>query len=425
MGDEFSGGDSLAPFTFLFDTQAVFTGLQTPFPSVFSSLAIDFNSIEEETTSAYLQFEVEDTFNAMPFRAVAGFRYENTNTTAQSEFFQPIGMQWLSPTELRPVFATDETIRRSEGSYDVFLPAVDASLEPVDNLLVRASYGRSLSRNDLLQLRSTLGISDSRPGCNQGASCTANQGNPELLPYISDNFDVAVEKYFDGSGFLGEGSYVALNFFKKFVDNYVVFNTVQGPIIGGNGTPLTDPNPTNDPAFTPGTIGGPADDVIIWDITTPENGESAEVQGWEFAGQFLFGQTGFGAQINYTLVDGDIEFDTTDISSQVALTGLSDTANLVGFYENDKMQVRVAWNWRDEFLLSTEQLRQPQEPVFVDTYWQIDVSADYNIRDNVSLFIEGINITNETSTAHGRFDNQFINAIETGPRYSFGVRVSF
>ena len=424
LGDPFAGGDSLAPSTFVFDSLEVFAANQTAFPSVFSSRSVDFNNIEEDTFSAYLQFDMEDDFNGMPFRAVAGFRYEHTDVTSNSEFSQPIGLSWGSPTELRPVFAAEETVQTAESSYDFFLPSVDMSLEPIEDVLIRASYGRSLSRNDLLQLRSTLAISDSRPGCNQGGSCTANQGNPALLPYVSDNFDFAIEKYFTNNRFFGDGSYVAVNYFKKFVDNYVVFNTEPGEIIGGLGFPLTDPNPTNDPSFTVGGVGGPDDQVIIWDITSPENGEAAEVGGWEFAAQLLFGETGFGTQLNYTLVNGDIDFDTSNVDSQVALTGLSDTANLVAFYENDFMQIRLAWNWREEFLLSTEQLRQPTEPVFVDEYWQLDLSADYNVRDNISVFFEGINLTNETQTAHGRFDNQFIYAIETGPRLGFGVRGS-
>ena len=213
------------------------------------------------------------------------------------------------------------------------------------------------------------------------------------------------------------------------MNNYVVFNTVRGPIIGGNGQPLRDPTPPGNvppPGYNGTGIPSKASDPIaLFDITTPTNGKSAKVNGFEFATQLIFGDSGFGVQANYTKVNGDIDYDTTKITTQVALTGLSDSANLVGFFEKWGFQARIAYNWRGSYLLSTEQLRQPNEPVFVNSSQQVDASMSYAITDQFSVFAEGVNLLNETSTAHGRFDNQFIWAIETGPRYTFGVRARF
>ena len=49
---------------------------------------------------------------------------------------------------------------------------------------------------------------------------------------------------------------------------------------------------------------------------------------------------------------GDVGFDVTGDPStnQFALPGLSDSANLVLMYENFGFTVRLAYNWRDEFL---------------------------------------------------------------------------
>jgi hypothetical protein len=43
------------------------------------------------------------------------------------------------------------------------------------------------------------------------------------------------------------------------------------------------------------------------------------------------------------------------------LPGLSDSANLIAFYENDWMSARVAWNWRDEYLLTFDRFDAPME----------------------------------------------------------------
>ena len=52
----------------------------------------------------------------------------------------------------------------------------------------------------------------------------------------------------------------------------------------------------------------------------------------------------------YTMVDSGLTYDNYVIGEQFALEGLSDSANLVGFYENDHWSVRAAYIWRDEFL---------------------------------------------------------------------------
>ena len=120
-----------------------------------------------------------------------------------------------------------------------------------------------------------------------------------------------------------------------------------------------------------------------------------------------------------------MEFDSTNLDQAVALTGLSDSANVVGFYEADRWQVRLAYNWRDSFLLATNQLRSFGEPVFVDSYGQWDIGASFDINDNLTVFADGINLTDEISEGYGRFREQFIYAYHGGPRYTVGVRGTF
>lgn len=85
----------------------------------------------------------------------------------------------------------------------------------------------------------------------------------------------------------------------------------------------------------------------------------------------------------------------------------------------------MAYNWRDEVLLAVNQLRQVNEPVFVEAYGQWDISASYDINDNWNVFVEDINITGEDAEAHGRFDQQFIYHDDQEARYAIGVRAKF
>lgn len=168
----------------------------------------------------------------------------------------------------------------------------------------------------------------------------------------------------------------------------------------------------------------PNDQVIEFAVTKPSNAETADIDGFEFAVQHMFGATGFGVVANATFVSTNAEYDINTFDQGFALVGLSDSYNLVGFYENDTYAVRLAYNYRDKFLASLDQ-GGVSEPVFVDGYGQFDLSATYNLTDNVSIFAEGINITGEETLHHGRYENHFLLAEESGPRYALGVRASF
>jgi len=380
--------------------------------SVFDSVTTNTNIVSEETTSAYVSFDFDTEFNGMPVSFTAGARYEQTDVTGTTIQNSPEAMIFVSPTEFRAQNTDEETEYTLEHDYSYWLPSLDVSIDISDDLVGRFSVGRTLARSDLNSMKPALSLGDARPGGPYGAS----QGNPGLLPYVSDNFDLALEWYYE------EGSYVAVNYFKKWVDNYVVTSIKQDTIMGALGYELTDPNPQDDPNFTANTAGGPNDQTIIWDISSFDNGEAAEVDGIEVALQHLFGESGFGIQTNATFVDGDVEYDRSELNQTIALTGLSDSANFVAFYEQDGFQARIAYNWRDEFLLSTNQLRQTNEPIFVEAYGQWDISASYDVTEQLNVFLEAINITGEDANAFGRFEEQFIYHDDQEARYAIGVR---
>lgn len=404
------------PLIQTFDARQLNEEFLADFPTIFDLTFTNTNRIAEETSSAYVSFDFESEFNDMPLNLTVGVRYESTDVTGTTLQNLPEAMVFISTTEFRPQFTEGVAEFSIDSDYRYFLPAMDMSLEVVEDVVTRFSYGRSLARSDLNSMKPSLTIGDARPG----GPYNASQGNPGLLPYVSDNVDFAVEWYYQ------EGSYAAVNYFKKWVDNYVVTTVNQDTIVGALGYELTDPNPQDDPNFPQNSVGGPDDQVILWDISSFENGESATVYGWELAVQHLFADSGFGVQANATFVEGDVEYDTSALDQTVALTGLSDSANFVVFYENDSgFQARLAYNWRDEFLLATNQLRQVNEPVFVESYGQWDISVSYDINEHFNVFFEGINITNEDADAHGRFEQQFIYHDDQEARYAIGVRAKF
>jgi len=428
VGSEFSGSESLFSYFYEFDVKeqiAVATaavGGLTWNPEV-------YNTVNEETLSAYVQADLEYEISDMPVAVVLGARYEQTNVTGTTSQVTPYSLRYESLTELRPQFNSETVFGTTEleGDYSYFLPNLDISLEVTDEIITRFSVGRSLTRNDLTALRPAASIANSRPA----GPYLAYQGNSSLKPYAATNLDLSFEWYYD------EGSYASIGYFKKWVDNYISNDTTSGKLYNADGIAYTDPsqgdlgnangqcpiNGTNNPACDGSIVPNSPD--IDWLITTPVNKDSVEVNGVEIALQHLFAESGFGLQANATFVDGDVTYDVNSTAEQTALIGLSDSANLVAFYDKNGFQTRIAYNWRDNFLASTDQLRAPDEPVFTEAYGQLDANISYDVFDNVTVFVEALNLTETTMRQHGRFDNQLISAQAFGARYNIGIRGSF
>ncbi|RME62527.1 MAG: TonB-dependent receptor [Alphaproteobacteria bacterium] len=379
------------------------------------------NSVGEDTIAGYASVDLESEFNSMPVRMNAGVRFEHTNVTSVSVQPGIIGLNFRQPEELQVIRETEATPQKLKGQYSRVLPNVDIDIEPIDDLVFRASYSQTLTRADISALFPSINV-----GARPMGPFNASRGNPNLLPLESENLDFSLEWYYD------EGSFVSVAYFRKDVVNFIGSTTVRGTVEDVNGNPLTDPSVNPRPGCpdasavpNPNCLSRPDDPVVIFDISTPGNLDNAKVRGWEFNIQHLFGESGFGVILNYTLVNGDAKFDVFSLERTLALTGLSDSANVIGFFEKYGFQVRAAFNWRDDFLLTTRQPQVGGEPTFTEDFGQLDISASYDITDNFSVFVEGINVTNSTTRRHGRFKNQLVDAEQFSPRYTFGVRARY
>ena len=158
-------------------------------------------------------------------------------------------------------------------------------------------------------------------------------------------------------------------------------------------------------------------------ITQPTNSaQKARLWGWEFAVQHSFWETGFGALLNYTVVKSDTQYNNAlrYTVTQFAVNGASDSANAVLYYDKHGLQARVAYNWRAGFLAG-----YGFDPYYVNSYGQWDVSASYEITKAITVFAEGINITNADRRGHQRNDQTVFFAAPGYARYAGGVRYKF
>jgi len=407
-------------------------------------------SVEEDTTSIYASSLWEFEVANFPVELSVGFRYEQTDVTSNVRQPIPTEVWWKGGSEWHTQYQTGEnTILSLEGDHDVFLPMIDAKIDLTEELVARASWGKTITRAPLGNLAG---------GRSLGASTRVNnriggEGNTNLSPYESTNLDFSLEYYY------AEGSFASVGYFRKEVENFISVQTIstsvddmreiyQGPRWNQAVSDLGG-NPTNDEIFDQMQLNGaslnaqgyiePASDdpLMQWDITRPFNTpENKVVDGVEIAIQHFFGESGFGFGANATFVDGDVEFDVNDITKvetvadlepQTPLTGLSDSANFQLFYEKDGLSVKVTYAWRDEYLIGVgqDQGSSDNPPQFAKEFGQVDMSVNYDIDDNFTVFFEGLNLNNETEQGFGRYEEQFLFARQYGSRYTLGVRYSF
>ncbi len=359
---------------------------------------------KEESTSAYVQVNHEFALGDYPVSIKAGLRYEETDVESRALVPAYSSIVQTGDNEFDAIQAVDasgqpiQAFTRLTGNYDFVLPNLDLKISFTDNFVARASYSETITRPSYTDIQGGVTI-DSLLRVSGG---NGNRGNPELLPFESKNIDLSVEYYF------GEADYASVGYFTKDVKNFIGISTLQ------------------DEVLFPGLIHPLTGQAATFDVTAPVNQEEGTIDGFEVAVQKTFGDSGFGVIANATIVEGDVEFDSFSLDTQFVLTGLSDSANLIGFYENDKLQVRVAYNWRDDFFNGTAGASSGTPgPVNVESFGQWDLSASYNISDSLTVFIEGLNITEETTRSYGRSTLQVIQAAQTGARFNFGLRYGF
>lgn len=357
--------------------------------------------VEEHVAAFFLNFATELSIADRPLKVNAGVREERTTLFTEGNGQLPTALT-VQPGDHTAFIVTKTApgLVRGSNAYNFLLPNLDLNYSLTDKLKARVDVSRSLTRPPLANIKPTLDVPD---GQRVGA-LKANGNNSGLLPFLSDNIDLGLEYYY------ARNSYVSGDAFIKDVTNFIVGGTRTSSING-----VIDP-----------TTGA----VAQFAITSQVNGPSAQVRGFEFAVQHVFGDSGFGLQANATFVNTNRPYNAGDISlSGFAVTGLANSWNVVGFWEKYGWMARLAVNHRNEYLDHFGQQQNNSlfgsEPTFVDAATYVDFSGGYEINRNFSITVEGLNLTNETYSTHGRFQDQVLDIVDNGRRYSLGVHVKF
>lgn len=409
-------------------------------------------TVTEKTMNLYGRFDFGNEFNnGMSIDGNIGLRYARTeldavgqliyddnNDTATSIGNPPVAgprPSDFSPQSIAYTQQADEQINL-DSSDERWLPSLNVKWNLNDSSLIRFGVSKAVTRPNIFDLRA-----DRNTGVNlqfvrdpaqvQGGPSLppldirptqvyVGGGNPNLKPITSVNMDLSYELYFGD-----ENSFTFALFNKEIKNNIIYGSQTQGNI----------------------TLDG-QDLAIVYNGNL--NQDEATVKGFEVAYQqfydFLPGfLSNLGLQANYTYIDaktapppGSIDADgdgTPDSFERIYrfaaedYLGLSDHAiNVIGIYETEKVEFRLAYNWRSEYLSSYRDF-VTGNPVFQDDRGYLDGSFKYNFNEQFQFRFQVANILDTKANATQQIDaagQRFGRTSFVGDRrVRIGVRYAF
>src|SRR5690606_37509734 len=294
-----------------------------------------------------------------------------------------------------PVTIGDERFWQTlDGDYSEWLPSFSAAWDVADNVVLRMSGSRTMTRPNPSSMLPATTFTD------QSAQ-VANQGNPNLTPYISTNFDLGGEWYTGAEGFVG------LTLFNKRVEGYTYQGVTTMPF-RNLGIPFDSLTDAQQQALN--SRGGP--DVATVNVNQQVNADAElEIRGWELIWVqplgFVFDGLGFMA--NYTALDiKTLGKDADALAGKVY--GVSPSLwNATLYWENAVASVRLSYSWA-EGAAGTGPNQQGILPaqIYGEDRGQLDLSASYTLRNvptQPQLTLNVLNLTGEKRRSNFWHDN--------------------
>ena len=349
--------------------------------SDFENAAAAFD-VDEDILAGYIQAR----FETGPWRIIGGLRMERTDNDIrgnQVEFVEEDAtFEGVVLTE-DTTFVTPVQFERDETEW---LPSINVRYEASEAVVLRAAAYRSIFRPNIQDLAPRFVVEQ-----DDGDEREGEFGNPDLDPYTAWNLDLSAEWYFADNAVLQGG------LFYKDIDDFIVRAVFEEFDYNG---------------------------IFIDEGVIPLNGDTAEVTGIELSYQQAMTQLpapfdGLLLGVNYTYVDSEGDFGGRSID----LPGTSEQVlNFIVGYEKGPLSMRLGWVYRDTYL--DEVSDDGETDRFVDDHGSLDFSAKYNVSENMQVFLEAINITDEPFVAYLDTPDYGERAMQY-EEYSFTLNVGF
>ena len=335
--------------------------------------ALYFND-QEDSYAAYLQARYATTVGGMGLDGAVGVRAVKLDAQ-------------LDGTQI--VDGADTPVSIDKRDTDL-LPSFSANLSIREDLLLRASYGKSITRASFTALNPQLSLYQATAT----VPATGSGGNPNLDPVKSENLDLSLEWYFR------PGSLLSAAAFHRRIDGYIQ-TYASDEVIDG----------------------------VTYSVSRPRNTGSGTLKGVELAYtqfyDFLPGWlSGFGTQLNATFIDAQTESPSGEMQD---LVNVSDRAyNAVLIYQKGAFSSRLAYNWRSEYALSyTASGDQPQS-IYVAPTDSLDFAMNYDIDPSLTVSLEATNLLGQVTRNYFGDSYRFPRDIGVMERtFSLGLRFRF
>jgi iron complex outermembrane receptor protein len=344
-------------------------------------------SVEEKTLGAY----VLGKFGGEGWKGNIGVRVVRTKQTS-SGYVSDLAVGDHPGAEVSNAFGAFERVEVGRDYTDV-LPSANLSFDLRDDLVLRFAAARTVARPDFTDVAPRVSLN---PGALSGQG-----GDPNIDPYRANQFDVSVEWY------LKPGAIVAGALYYKDIESFITDRPTQE----------TFAIETQTPNLTRCTrVGGANPNLYncIFDINRRSNGGGGRIQGVEATVQTpVWGN--FGVQANYTYSDAKAN------SGDPVPGNSKHTVNLVGYYEDAKLSVRLAYTYRSKFFITFDRA----SPLNQDGLESLDASINYNLTDNVALTLDAVNLTDENIVQYSGSKSRPRAIYDNGRQVYAGVRLKF
>ena len=335
------------------------------------------NTLQRESLADFYQINEKK----LAIYGMAEFEYD--------KFAGNFGVRYVD-YDLESVANQEDALRvPTNNDYSEFLPSLNVTYEINEDLLVRGAAARVMALPNYQDLRNTFSYNST--------TRTGSAGNPYLEPWLATQFDLGLEWYF------AEGALASATYFRKDIDSFLfsISELETHEIIDED---------TGD-FFT-----------AELDISRTRNGGEANLQGIELQLQAELGY-GFGVTTNYTFTDAEV----VDNNGQAGLNlpgNSEDMWNVTTYWENDRYSARVMANHRGEFF-NGFRIGTASE---TEAYTSVDVAFSAEVTENVTLSLQGVNLTGElyrTKNAQDSWDGLFQLINDGGTRWFVNAAVKF
>lgn len=378
--------------------------------------------VTETITAAYVMANIDAEVAGIPVYGNVGVRVVKTETESKGwgdkVYITTDEETGTYSAEINPTGEIERVYLESD--YTEVLPSLNLTFHVTDEFYVRTAAYRSMSRFQLNAMSAGVSYETCEneddticdPATNTDYSEVIRGGEANgnhLAPYTADNYDLSFEYY------PSEDAAVTLALYhKSFTGGYETLTEQRDITVNLDGVDTTYADVSH--------------------LVKQTSNDNSIIKGVEITAQKHFVElpepfNGLGAKMAWNYADSNF------VTDEPASPGIVANANLFGFsknvasasvyWEGDKSSVRLLWKYRSKYLQPNSLPFPDRSHRYVQDALYLNMSAKYKVNSNVSVFVKGLNLTNEPQVYTRGNDTTIADYSRSGTKWEFGIKAKF